>query len=60
MTIKLDLGNYVQVRYGNPNVQILGTLIIKIQIYRFSNIPSKNTGSNLIFRAAIYLQIVEK
>ena len=59
MTIKLDLGNYVQARYGNPDVQILGTLKIKIQIYRFLNTPSKNMGSDLIFRVAIYLEIAK-
>ena len=36
-------------------MQILGTLKIKFQIYRFLNIPSKNMRSNLIFRVAIYL-----
>ena len=42
-------------RYGNPDVQILGTLIIKLQIFRFLNMPSKNMGSVFIFRVAIYL-----
>ena len=53
--IKLDLGNYVQARYGNPDVQILGTLKIKLQIFRFLNMPSKNMGSVSIFRVPIYL-----
>ena len=46
-------------RYGNPDMQILGTLKIKIQIYRFLNIPSKNMGSKLKFRVAIYLEIAK-
>ena len=46
----------VCMRYGNPDMQILGTLKIKYQIHRFLDIPSKNLGSNLIFRVAIYLQ----
>ena len=40
----------------SPNLQILGTLEIKLQIYRFFNIPSKNIESDLIFRVAIYWQ----
>ena len=55
---KLSLYHYIQVRYGNPDMQILGTLKIKFQIYRFLDIPSKNLGSDLIFRVAIYWQIV--
>ena len=46
-------------RYGNPDMQILGALKIKIQISRFLNIPSKNMGSNLIFRVTIYLEIAK-
>ena len=53
--IKLTLNLGIQVRYGNPDVQILGTLKIKLQIYRFLNMPSKNMGSIFIFRVAIYL-----
>ena len=41
-------------RYGNPDMQILGTLKIKFQIYRFLSIPSKKMRSDLIFRVAIY------
>ena len=55
--MKLDLDLYIQGRYGNPDMQILGTLKIKFQIYGFLNMPSKNLGSNLIFRVAIYLYI---
>ena len=44
-------------RYGHPDVQFLATLKIKLQIYRFLNIPNKNLESNLIFRVAIHLQI---
>ena len=53
--IKLDLDLSVQVRYGNPDVQILGTLKIKLQIYRFLNMPNNNMGSIYIFRVSIYL-----
>ena len=53
--IKLDLDLSVQVRYGNPDVQILGTLKIKLQIYKFLDIHSKNLRSDLIFRVAIQL-----
>ena len=56
---KLDPDNYIQARYGNPDVQILGTLKIKFQIYRFLNIPSKNMGSDLIFRVAISLEMAK-
>ena len=42
-------------RYGNPDMQILGTLKIKLQIYGFLNMTSKNMGSDFIFRVAIYL-----
>ena len=42
-------------RYGNPDMQILGTLKIKLQIYRFLNMPSKNMGSVFLFRVSIYL-----
>ena len=52
---KLDLDLYIQARYGNPDVQILGTLKIKLQIFRFLNMPSKNIGSVSIFRVPIYL-----
>ena len=45
----------IQTRYGNPDMQILGTLKIKIQVYGFFNMPSKNMGSKLIFRFAINL-----
>ena len=48
----------VRMRYGNPDMQILGTLKIKFQIYRLLNIPSNNMRSNLIFRVDIYLKIV--
>ena len=36
-------------------MQILGTLKFKLQIHGFLNIPSKNMGSDLIFRVAIYI-----
>ena len=55
---KLSWQHYVRVRYGNPDMQILGTLKIKFQIYRFLDIPSKNLGSDLIFRVVIYWKIV--
>ena len=42
-------------RYGNPEMQILGTLKIKLQFYKFLVMPSKNIGSDFIFRVAIYL-----
>ena len=47
----------IQARYGNPDMQILGTLKIKMHIYRFLNMPSKNMGLKFIFRVAIYLPI---
>ena len=56
---KLDPDNYIQARYGNPDMQNLGTLKIKFQIYRFLNIPSKNMGSDLIFRVAISLEMAK-
>ena len=37
-------------------MQILGTLNIILQIYRFLGMPNKNLGSGLILRVAIYLQ----
>ena len=43
-------------RSGNPDLTFLGTLKIKIQIYRFLNIPSKNRGFKLIFRVDNYLK----
>ena len=46
-------------RYGNPDMQILGTLKIKIQIYRFLSIPSKIMRSDFIFRVAIYFKIAQ-
>ena len=46
-------------RYGNPDLLSLGTLKIKIQIYRFLNTPCKILGSDLIFRVAIYLEIAK-
>ena len=46
-------------RYGNPDVQILGTLKIKFQINRFLNIISKNMGSDFILKVAIYLEIAK-
>ena len=55
--VKLSLDHYVQVRYGNPDMQILGTLKIKLQIFRFLSILSKNMRSNLIFRVAIYFSL---
>ena len=55
--IKLDLDLSVQVRYGNPDVQILGTLKIKLQIYRFLNTLNNNMGSISIFRVPFYLKI---
>ena len=42
-------------RYGNPDLLFLGTLKIKIQIYRFFSFLNKNMGSDFIFRVAIYL-----
>ena len=57
--MKLSLDHHVRARYGNPDLQILGTLKIKMQIYKFLNIPSKNMGSDLIFRVAIYLEIAK-
>ena len=54
---KLDLHNYIQARYGNPDVQILGTLKIKLHIFRFLNITRKNMGSIFIFRVPIYSPI---
>ena len=57
--MKLSLDHHVRARYGNPDVQNLGTLKIKFQIYRFLNIPSKNMGSDLIFRVAIYLEMAK-
>ena len=44
-------------RYGNPDMKILGTLKIKFQIYRFLNILSNNMRSDFIFRVALYLKI---
>ena len=43
-------------RYGNPDMKILGTLKFNLQIYRFLDMPNKNLGSDFIFRVAIYLQ----
>ena len=40
----------IQQRYGNPDVQILATLKIKIWIYRFSAMPMLDLGENLTFR----------
>ena len=54
IAIKLDLDLYIQARYGNPDVQILGTLKIKLQIFWVLNMPSKNMGSFRIFRVPIY------
>ena len=54
----LTLYLYIRQRYGNPDMQNLGTLKIKLQFYRFLDIRSKNLGSDLIFRVAIYQQIV--
>ena len=54
---KLDPDNYIQARYGNPDVQILGTLKIKLHIFRFLNITRKNMGSIFIFRVPIYSPI---
>ena len=42
-------------RYGNPDLLFLGTLKIKIQIYRFMSFLSKKMGSDFIFRVAICL-----
>ena len=56
---KLSWYHYVRVRYGNPDMQILGTLKIKFQIYRFLSIPSKIMRSDLIFRVAIYFKIAQ-
>ena len=39
----------IQERYGNPDMQILGTLKIKMQIYRYLNVPSNNMRFNFIF-----------
>ena len=44
-------------RYGNPDMQILGTLKIKMQLHGFLNAPSINMGSDFVFRVAIYLQL---
>ena len=52
--VKLSLDHYVQVRYGNPDMQILGTLKIKLQIFSFLSILSKNMRSDLIFRVFHY------
>ena len=41
-------------RYGNPDLQFLGTLKIKIQIYKFLTSLSNILGSDFIFRDAIY------
>ena len=41
-------------RYGNPDVQILGTLKIKLQIHRFLGILNKNIRLKIIFRVPIY------
>ena len=46
-------------RYGNADMHILGTLKIKLQIYRFLNMASKNMGSDFIFRVAIYFKIAK-
>ena len=56
LTSFLKLYLYIRQRYGNPEYQILGTLNTKLQIYRFLDMPNKNLGSDVIFRAAIYLQ----
>ena len=42
-------------RYGNPDVQILGTLKIKLQIHRILGILNKNMRFKIIFRVPIYL-----
>ena len=41
-------------RYGNPDVQILGTLKINLQIHRFLGILNKNRRLKIIFRVPIY------
>ena len=46
---------YILARYGNPDVKILGALKIKLNFYRFLDMPSKNTRSIFIFRVSIYL-----
>ena len=46
-------------RYGNPDLLFLGTLKIKIQIYRFFSFLNKNMGSDFIFRVAIYFKIAK-
>ena len=56
---KLSLDLYIQARYGNPDIQILGTLKFKLHIYRFLAMPIKNMGSIFIFRVAIYLWITK-
>ena len=50
---------YIRQRYGNPDVQFLGTLKIKLQIYKFFYIPSKNMGSDFIIRVAISFKIAK-
>ena len=49
------LYNYIRARYGHPDMQFLGTLKLKFEIFRFLTFLSKNMVSNLIFRGAIYL-----
>ena len=47
----------VRMRYGNPDIQNLGTLKIKFQIDWFFSSLSKNMGSDFIFRVAIQFLI---
>ena len=43
----------IQTRYGNPGMQILGTLKVKMLYNWFLNVPSNNMGSDFVFRVAI-------
>ena len=59
MQVILKINLKGQARYGNPDMENLGTPKMKIQIYRFFNMPRKNMGSNFIFRVAIYFPIAD-
>ena len=48
MTVTLSLDHHVLARYGNSDVQILGTLKMKFQINGFLNNPRENIGFHLI------------
>ena len=56
---KFKLKNQVWPKYGNPDMQFLATLKIKIDIPRFLSFLSKKMRLNFIFRVAIYFSLAK-